>query len=62
MTDEHVKGATSKAKGSIKEGVGKLTGDRELEAKGKVQQVQGKAQQDLGDVQDLVRKPRRDRD
>ena len=56
MTDQHVKGAISSAKGTVKEGVGKLTGDRKLETKGKVQKVQGKAQDGLGDVQDAVSK------
>lgn len=54
MSDQHVKGAVSGAKGTVKEGVGKLTGDRKLEAEGKVQKVQGKAQDALGDVQDAV--------
>ena len=57
MTDEHTKGTISTAKGDVKKGVGKLTGNKELEAKGKVQQVQGTAQKGLGDVQDAVRKP-----
>jgi uncharacterized protein YjbJ (UPF0337 family) len=56
MTDQHTKGATNKAKGQIEEGVGKLTGDRSLEAKGKAKQVLGSAQQGLGDVQDAVRR------
>jgi uncharacterized protein YjbJ (UPF0337 family) len=45
MTDLHAKGATNKAKGQVEEGLGKLTGDRHEEAKGKVKQVQGSAQQ-----------------
>ena len=32
MDREHVKGAADKVKGAIKEGAGKLTGDRDLEA------------------------------
>jgi uncharacterized protein YjbJ (UPF0337 family) len=56
MTDQHVKGAVSTAKGTVNEGVGELSGDRKLETKGKVQQVQGKAQDRLGDVEDAVRK------
>ena len=56
MTDQHVKGAVSTVKGTVNEGVGGLTGDRRLEAKGKVQKVQGKVQDRLGDVQDAVRK------
>ena len=51
MTDQHVKGAVSTVKGTVNEGVGKLTGDKKLEAKGKVQKVQGKAQDVLGDVE-----------
>jgi uncharacterized protein YjbJ (UPF0337 family) len=56
MADQHVNGAVSSTKGTLKEGVGKLTGDKRLEAKGKIQQVQGKAQSGLGDVEDAVRK------
>lgn len=56
MTDQHVKGAINSAKGTVKEGAGKLIGDRKLETKGKIQKVQGKAEDRLGDVQDAVRK------
>jgi len=56
MTDQHVKGAVTTVKGTVNEGVGGLTGDTKLEAKGKVQKVQGKVQGKLGDVQDAVRK------
>jgi len=56
MSDQHVKGAVSTVKGTVNEGVGKLTGDKTLEAKGKVQKVQGKVQDGLGDVEDTVRK------
>lgn len=44
MIDQHVRGAISSTEGQIKEGVGKLTGDKELEAKGDAQQLQGKVQ------------------
>jgi uncharacterized protein YjbJ (UPF0337 family) len=57
MTDLRAKGATNKAKGQVEEGLGKLTGDRHEEAKGKVKQVQGSAQQSLADIQDAVRRP-----
>jgi len=52
MTDQHVKGAVSTVKGTVNEGVGGLTGDTKLEAKGKVQDK-------LGDVQDAIRKDSR---
>jgi len=49
-------GAVNAVKGTLNEGVGKVTGDRKLETKGKVQKVEGKVQDGLGDVQDAVRK------
>ena len=36
MDREHVRGAADKAKGAIKETVGKVSGDKELESEGKV--------------------------
>jgi len=57
MTDLHADGATNKAKGQVEEGLGKLTGNRRQEAKGKVKQAEGSAQQSLGDIQDATRQP-----
>jgi uncharacterized protein YjbJ (UPF0337 family) len=56
MADLHAKGATNKAKGQVEEGLGKLTGDRREEAKGKVKQVEGSAQQSVADIQNAVRR------
>jgi len=61
MTDEHTKGAISKAVGKVEEALGRLTGNKRQQAKGDVKQVQGGAQQGLGDVQDAVRGPRKDK-
>jgi uncharacterized protein YjbJ (UPF0337 family) len=58
MTDPHVKGAASTVKGTVNEAVGKVTGDRKLEAKGKVQKLQGRVQDGLGNVNDAFRKAR----
>jgi uncharacterized protein YjbJ (UPF0337 family) len=58
VTDEHIKGAISKVEGKVEEGLGKLTGDKRQQARGKVRQVQGDAQKGLGDVQDAVRRPK----
>ena len=58
MTDEHIKGTISRARGKVEETVGKLTGDRHEEAQGKIRQIQGKAQQGLGDVKDAIRRER----
>jgi uncharacterized protein YjbJ (UPF0337 family) len=54
-TDEHAKGAISNVEGTIEEGIGKLTGDKGTELHGKARQVQGSAQQGLGDVQDTLK-------
>jgi uncharacterized protein YjbJ (UPF0337 family) len=60
MGDQHVKGAVDTVEGTVKEAAGKLTGDKELETKGKVQKAEGKVRDGLGDVQDAVRKDSRD--
>lgn len=55
MDREHVKGAADMAKGAIKEGAGKLTGDKDLEAQGKVDKAKGSAHNAAGDVKDAAR-------
>ncbi|MEZ5956702.1 MAG: CsbD family protein [Hyphomonadaceae bacterium] len=57
MDKEHVKGAADKASGAIKEGIGKVLGDKSLEAKGKVDKAKGEAREVLGDVKDSLKKP-----
>jgi uncharacterized protein YjbJ (UPF0337 family) len=54
MTDQHTKGAISKAQGKVEEGLGKVTGDKRRQVQGVARQVQGDAQGFLGDVQDAV--------
>lgn len=56
MADQHVNGAVSTTKGMVKESIGKLTGDRKLETMGKLERVEGKAQNGLADVEDAVHK------
>jgi uncharacterized protein YjbJ (UPF0337 family) len=58
MSDEHVKGTLSKAQGKVEEGLGKVTGNKQEQARGKARHVQGDAQKGLGDIQDAVRKPK----
>jgi len=55
MDKEHVKGAADKAKGAIKEGAGKLTGNKKLESEGKFDKAKGAAHNVAGDVKDAVR-------
>lgn len=56
MDREHVKGAAEKAKGSIKDAAGKVTGDKRLEAEGKLDKAKGSAHRLAGDVKDVARK------
>jgi len=55
MDREHVKGAVDKAKGAIKDTAGKLTGDKKLEAEGKLDKAKGDLHNVAGDVKDAVR-------
>jgi len=56
MDREHVKGAADKAKGAIKDVAGKATGDKELQAEGKLDKAKGAAHNATGDLKDMVRK------
>lgn len=56
MVDENrVQGAWDKAKGAVKEGIGKMTGDEKMQAEGKADKVAGKAESAVGGVKDSVR-------
>ncbi|MCP2132850.1 CsbD family protein [Bradyrhizobium ottawaense] len=55
MDREHVKGAADKAKGAIKQGAGKLTGDKDLETEGKMDKAKGSAHNAAGDVKEAAR-------
>jgi uncharacterized protein YjbJ (UPF0337 family) len=56
MVDEdRIKGAANQAKGSIKEGAGKLTGDAKLQGEGKADKVAGKVQNTVGGIKDSLR-------
>jgi uncharacterized protein YjbJ (UPF0337 family) len=56
MDREHVKGAADKAKGAIKDTAGKVTGDKKLQAEGKIDKAKGSAHNAAGDVKDAIRK------
>ena len=55
MDREHVKGAADKAKGAVKEGAGKITGDKQLQNEGKIDKAKGAAHNAAGDVKDAAR-------
>lgn len=48
-------GTTDKVTGAIKEGVGKVTGDRRTEAEGKTDQAKGEAKDALHDTKEAVK-------
>jgi uncharacterized protein YjbJ (UPF0337 family) len=53
---EHVKGAADKAKGSVKQGAGKLTGDKEMEREGQADKAKGcDVHTAAGNVKDAAR-------
>lgn len=56
MVDKsRVEGALDQAKGAIKEGVGKLTGDAKLEGEGKADKAAGKVENAVGGAKDTAR-------
>ena len=54
MNKDQVKGSLEKAKGSVKETVGKAVGNEKLQAEGSAGKVAGAAQKKVGDVKDAV--------
>lgn len=60
MDKEHVKSAADKASGAIKDGVGKVTGDRGLQAEGKIDKAKGAAREAVGDAKDAMRNANKD--
>ena len=59
MDKEHIKGAADKASGAIKEGFGKATGDKSMQAKGTLDKAKGEAREVIGDVKDALKKDKR---
>lgn len=55
-TKDNAEGKMHKAKGKLKETVGKVTGHRDLEDEGKVENLAGKVQEKLGQVEKVVGK------
>lgn len=55
MDKDRIDGMANKAGGAIKEGFGKLVGDKKIEAEGKAQQVKGKIENAVGGAKDAIR-------
>ncbi len=56
MDKDRTAGAVKKIRGSIKETLGKVTGDAKLEAEGKADKVEGKVQNAIGGLKDALKK------
>ncbi len=55
MDEKRVEGMLDKAKGAIKEGVGKMTGDQKMQAEGKADKAAGSVKNTVGGVKDTAR-------
>jgi uncharacterized protein YjbJ (UPF0337 family) len=55
MNKDQVKGAVKDIGGKVQEEVGKLTGNKDQEAKGLKNQVSGKVQRTIGDAKEAVK-------
>jgi uncharacterized protein YjbJ (UPF0337 family) len=55
MDREHVRGAADKAKGTVKEVAGKVSGDKEMESEGKLDKAKGDLHNAAGNVKDAAR-------
>ncbi|CAI8694001.1 CsbD family protein [Burkholderia cepacia] len=56
MDSNRVEGRLKQLKGSLKEALGKVTGDRKTEAEGIAEQQAGKIQEKAGKATDAVRR------
>jgi uncharacterized protein YjbJ (UPF0337 family) len=52
MNNDRMKGAADQAKGAIKEGAGKITGDTKLQAEGALDKAKGKVESAAGKLKD----------
>jgi uncharacterized protein YjbJ (UPF0337 family) len=54
MDKDRIKGTVKQAEGSVKEQVGKLTGDASLEVEGKIEKTEGAIQKAFGKTKDAL--------
>ena len=55
MDKDRVEGVVEKAKGAVKDVIGKVTGDTKLQAEGKTDKATGTVQNAVGGVKDTLR-------
>ena len=56
MKDEQVRGKVKQGVGEAQKNVGRMTGDRQTEARGQARKNEGKVEKKVGDVKEGVRK------
>jgi uncharacterized protein YjbJ (UPF0337 family) len=55
MDKDRIRGAGKQVKGSMKEAIGKVTGNKRTEVEGTAEKIAGKAQSEVGKAKDAVR-------
>ena len=55
-TRDNAEGKLHQVKGQVKEAVGKLVGDADLKAEGKIENAAGKAQEKVGQIKKVLNK------
>jgi uncharacterized protein YjbJ (UPF0337 family) len=55
MDKDRIRGGAKKVKGSVKEAVGKVVGNKETEAEGAAEKTSGKVRSGVGKAKDAVR-------
>ncbi|MBC9176173.1 CsbD family protein [Pseudoroseomonas ludipueritiae] len=55
MDNDRIAGAAKQVKGSVKEAIGKITGDTKIQAEGTTEKAAGKVQNTVGGAKDTLR-------
>ncbi|MBF5094987.1 CsbD family protein [Azospirillum sp. INR13] len=55
MDKDRIEGTMDKTKGSIKEGVGNVTGNEKMKAEGAADKAKGKVENSIGGAKDAIR-------
>lgn len=55
MDKQRIEGGLDKAKGTIKEKAGQMTGDRDMEAEGKMDKAEGHVRSGIGKAKDAAK-------
>jgi uncharacterized protein YjbJ (UPF0337 family) len=55
MNDNRIEGAAKQIKGSVKEAIGKVTGDKATQIEGAAEKLEGKVQANVGKATDAVK-------